>query len=412
MVVRRLGRLHPGADPMSIRFSPARCCCGCENSLKILRSNGTAYAGALVHVYEWDGSTTPQRAGALVFTGTTDAAGLVQVDLPYAFYQVVVRAGFSDEIRKLVLIRCGAQETIRYSNRTVYFVVNGCFNDLPGAVVTVHRGDGGDFVQPGGFGGWATWLPQEEGPYDYTITHPSGRFDDVTGSGVVPAEALSPWTTTVTRTLPPKSGYLCCNFDSSQPPNPKSGDQYLPVGPLLVTTSAGDSWTWTWSGGGCNGSRCTTTDKVPVGGALTSGSVPGSPPCLYDDFPTLTLGDVPCHVSFDTHGSKWTCRVWATKSAGLVRYDPMSYNACRNQFLTGNEMRRHKRWYTSGSCTSGVGVDYVEVEGTVNSTLPISVTFDFTKSTDAWEWTDTVNNPATHTTPPPIGTITVTELLT
>jgi hypothetical protein len=398
---------------MPNRYTPGDCCgCqGCTNSLKIQKSNGTAYAGALVHVYEWDGSTTPQRAGALVFGGTTDAAGLVRTDLPLDFYQVRVRPGFSDEIRKLILLGCGEVETIRYSDRTVYFRVNGCFNDLPNAVVTVHRGDGGDFVQPGGFGGWATWLPQEDGPspYSYTISHPSGRFDDVTGSGVVPAETLSPWTTTVTRTLPPKSGYLCCNFQSSQPPNPKAGDQNLPVAPLLVTTSAGDSWTWGMVLGSCNGNKCTVTDQIPVGDPPVSKSVVGSPDCSYFDAPTLTLGDVPCYVSFTTHLSKWVCRVTGPKPAGASRYDPMTWLRCRGIGLTGDETRLHKRWYTSGSCDQ-TG-DFWEVEGTMSSELPISVTFDFTKSTDAWEWSDTVNNPATHTTPPPIASITVTEML-
>lgn len=356
--------------------------------------------------------------GDLLVTTNTGASGVYTSDLPPADYLVEPTKDGYHGYNPIRSYSCGTN-LIKLTDWSGHqFLIFGCPDDggdtggpLADARIVI-SGPRAYELQTDATG-QVYWYPEESGTYHFLITHPSGRFEDFEVD-----ETVSVCSTPISFSyrLEPKEDYTCCYSDFG-----KSFVDHIPRGKILVTTSAGDSWEFV----GCEEIYCSFTEEVLAGGPPKSVNIPGiGGGCTYSDFPDdLGMTTIPCKVhiirSYSVD-SGWVAEL-ATPHDGLTwsysvaRRDPMTLAGCRNQ-PGGSTHWISKKWYRTGDCPNpGIDSDWTWLStGELDSADPLSVTFTFENTAPesyGEEWDGAAEDAPVYYIPPPIRTITITEVV-
>lgn len=302
-------------------------------------------------------------------SGTTDSAGIVRLDVPVGIYELRVRPGASNEIRKPVAIACGATAIVAVYDRLIQFFVKCCTaTPVVGATIAITGPESVNLTT--GADGKASWHPETAGSYSYSVTHPSARLVAASGSYSIPSLCAAYGTIEVAMGTP--EGFSCCNLSMFY-----DGAQFkFPRGPIKVTTSAGATW-WLAE---CATKKCTISDEVLTGPAY---------PDPYEPLPILFDGQVVVQVEVRQGPVYWEAKVasaWASHPSGHQWFPPLA------------------------DCSDSASyAPYVYVNGVVDSIDPLSVTFEFPDPSGAsYSWTPPASMPPM---PTPLKWITLTEIL-
>lgn len=404
-----------------IRNSAARCDCGCVVSIKVVDwcedDQVVDFVG--IKVYE----VVEGERGDLLLDASTGDSGTLATDLPPGDYIVEATKTGYHGYNTIRALGCGVNLLKLTATGGFAISVSGCEAEFGGSVGTL---DDARVVITGPRSyelitenGGVVWYPEVPGEYHFEITHPSGRFKPESADRTV-VEACSPGSLSVI--LEPEDDYTCCYVDQCPPGEEDPPAPPIPRGKLVVTTSAGDTWEFV----GCEDIYCSFTDEVQAGGPPKSVTLPGpGGGCTYSDFPDdLGTAVLPCKVrivrSYVDYESGWAAQLapphdGVSWSYGLTRRDPMNFAGCRNQAGASNHWLS-KKWYRTGDCPNpGVNGDWTWfVVGELVNCDPLTVTFTFENTSPesyAEEWTGGAEDGPAFFIPPPIRTITITEVV-
>jgi hypothetical protein len=300
-------------------------------------------------------------------------------DIPPGHYAITVTKEGCGSVESSVDVACGDDAfkfagAINCSEGSHFeFSVSGCGNPLPGAVCTLSGSNSGVAVTDSE--GVARVPVNATGPVSWTVTHPSGRFDDASGTDTV-FGLCEPSGMGVA--MSPADGYACC-FPGlgGFPDNP------YPISTSLIWTDCTGEYPFEIDPVGCGQDRCVEIplDDVSLAGPTTCVTCTGGG---TKTFPPTDIGVHPINVllTLDLGGG----------AANIVRYFYRTFTSVGVKFLNfksgaacpdcgANDSSRS--WRMNASCedlesehgTGGVNWETrASISYVVNSVIPFNLT--------------------------------------
>jgi hypothetical protein len=352
-------------------LSPCGCRCGAGcvvgSLCVVLTGPCTGNPAGYVYVVKDADGNVVRTAGTYA-----DGAGCV-VDLPFGDYTVTAtKEGCTSFAWSVSITECKQYTLTGYANCKTNSAVNidkitGCYGaPLPGAVVTFSGPDGGSATT--GSDGKAVWYTDKTGTFNYTVTHPSGRFKPASGTVTKPTVCTP---VAIGAGLTPKDGYVCCGFLANlTPPSP------YPIPTTLYVTDDDGTFPITLSPDTCTGDACVLREIDYVSDGVLSTCRCGS----------STYYTPPIRSRQET-AVLWTLRLNTSAPLALTYYFGLQNSVGGSLLYPSNcpapscTSDTRISWRTKTTCATIRTVSRKEDHGpssyTLNSVMPLHITYNY-----------------------------------